>query len=60
MNLASMAVLTVIAVLFAWAVYHMVKNRGGCASCGHGGSCPMCSHEPGCPICAKKASKAVK
>lgn len=51
MNLASMAVLAVIAVLFAWAVHHMIKNRGGCAACGHGGSCPMC---------AKKAPKAAK
>lgn len=56
MNTASVIITAVIAVLFALAVRHIIKNRGSCAACGQE-NCPL--HAGGkCPSCVRCNAKA--
>ncbi len=56
MNTASVIITAAIAVLFALAVRHIIKNRGSCAACGKK-NCPL--HAVGkCSSCARCNAKA--
>lgn len=48
MNFASAVVAAVLVILFILAVRQLLKNKGGCAGCGHTGSCDGGCNGCGC------------